>query len=264
MVNIKSPAEIEKMRIAGKMTAEVLQALNSIMEPGISTMDINQFCEDYIVNKLKAKPGSKGQYGYPYTVNTSLNHVICHGMPSATQFLKKGDIINVDITVIYEGYYGDSSKMYCIDKVPPHAERLVRVTRECLFKGIQVVKPGVRLGDIGNAIQTHANNHHYSVVKEYCGHGIGAKMHEDPQVMHYGTPGEGIMLREGMTFTIEPMINQGKAALKHLNKDGWDIAITKDRKLSAQWEHTLLVTSDGVEILTLREEEKPELESLLS
>lgn len=264
MANIKTPDEIEKMRTAGKMTAEVLQALNDIMAPGITTMDIDQFCEDYIVNTLKAKPGSKGQYGYPYTVNTSLNHVICHGMPSEKQHLKNGDIINVDITVIHDGYYGDSSKMFCIGKVPLHAERLVKVTRESMFKGIRMVKPGVSLGDIGHAIQTHAQQHHYSVVREYCGHGIGAKMHEDPQVMHYGVPGKGVVLQEGMTFTIEPMINQGKAAIKHLRKDNWDIAVTKDRKLSAQWEHTLLVTSNGVEILTLREEEKAELDDFMA
>ncbi|MCC5792716.1 MAG: type I methionyl aminopeptidase [Legionellaceae bacterium] len=264
MSMIKTAAEIEKMRIAGQYTARVLQALGAIMQAGISTMDIDAFCEDYIVNTLKATPGSKGQYGYPYCVNTSLNHVICHGMPSEKQILKSGDIVNVDITVIHDGFYGDSSKMFCIGKTPPHAERLVRVTRECLFKGIALIKPGRKLGDIGHAIQQHAHAHHYSVVREYCGHGIGAKMHEDPQVMHYGTPGEGLSLQEGMTFTIEPMINQGKAALKHLRKDGWDIAVTKDRKLSAQWEHTCLVTADGVEILTLREEEQAELASLLA
>lgn len=256
MSHIKNASEIEKMRVAGKMTAQVLQALNEIMVPGISTMDIDSFCENYIVNVLGAKPGSKGQYGYPYTVNTSVNHVICHGMPSENQILKKGDIINVDITVIHDGYYGDSSKMFCIGDVPKHAQRLVSVTRDCLFKGIQVVRPGATLGDIGYAIQSYAEKHHYSVVREYCGHGIGAQMHEDPQVMHYGQPGQGSTLEEGMTFTIEPMINQGKAALKHLRKNGWDIAITKDKKLSAQWEHTLLVTATGVEILTLREEEQ--------
>lgn len=264
MAIIKSPEAIEKMRIAGRMTGEVLQALNEIIQPGITTMDIERFCEDYIVNTLKATPGSKGQYGYPYCVNTSLNHVICHGMPSEKQVLKNGDIVNVDITVIHDGYFGDSSKMFCIGKTPLHAQRLVDVTRACLFEGIKIVKPGIHLGDIGHAIQTHAHKHRYSVVREYCGHGIGASMHEDPQVMHYGTPGKGSELQEGMTFTIEPMINQGKAALKHLKKDGWDVAITKDKKLSAQWEHTLLVTADGVDILTLREEEKDDLAQLLA
>ncbi|MDP3562283.1 MAG: type I methionyl aminopeptidase [Legionellaceae bacterium] len=256
MISIKTPEQIEKMRIAGRLTAQVLEAVSEIIEPGITTMAIDQFCEDYIRNTLKAIPGSKGQYGYPYSVNTSLNHVICHGMPSDKQVLKKGDIVNVDITVIYEGYYGDSSKMFCIGDVAAHAKRLVDVTQQCLYKGIAVVKPNATLGDIGHAIQSHATQNNYTVVREYCGHGIGQKMHEDPQVMHYGTPGTGLALQEGMTFTIEPMINQGRAEVKHLTKDGWDIAVTKDRKLSAQWEHTLLVTKTGVEILTLRKEEQ--------
>jgi methionyl aminopeptidase len=252
----KSPEQIEKMRIAGQLTAKVLEAVTEIIKPGITTMDIDTFCEDYIRHTLHAIPGSKGQYGYPYSVNTSLNHVICHGMPSAKQVLKSGDIVNVDITVIHDGYYGDSSKMFCVGTVASHAKRLVDVTQECLYKGIAVVKPGARLGDIGHAIQKHAVANNYSVVREYCGHGIGLKMHEDPQVMHYGTPGTGMVLQEGMTFTIEPMINQGRAEVTHLKKDGWSVALTKDRKLSAQWEHTLLVTAAGVEILTLREEEK--------
>ncbi len=256
MVTIKSPEQIEKMRIAGRLTAQVLEAVTEFIKPGMTTMQIDEFCERYIVDTLKAIPGSKGQYGYPYSVNTSLNHVICHGMPSIKQALKQGDIVNVDITVIHEGFYGDSSKMFCIGNTPLHAKRLVDVTQECLYQGIAVVKPGVTLGDIGHAIQQHAEKNHYSVVREYCGHGIGEKMHEDPQVMHYGKPGTGLVLQEGMTFTIEPMINQGKADVKHIEKDGWPIALTKDRKLSAQWEHTLLVTKTGVEILTLRAEEK--------
>jgi len=252
---IKSPEQIEKMRIAGRLTAQVLEAVTHIVQPGITTMDIETFCEDYIVNTLKATPGSKGQYGYPYCVNTSLNHVICHGMPSAKQVLKKGDIVNVDVTVKYEGYFGDSSKMFCIGAVASHAQRLVDVTQACLYKGIAIVKPGVTLGDIGSAIQMHAEANHYSVVREYCGHGIGVNMHEEPQVMHYGRSGMGMALKEGMTFTIEPMINQGLADVRHLEKDGWPIAITKDRKLSAQWEHTILVTPTGFDVLTLREEE---------
>ena len=256
MTFIKSPDQIEKMRIAGRLTAQVLEALSAIIQPGMTTMDIDTFCEDYIRNTLHAIPGSKGQYGYPYSVNTSLNHVICHGMPSVKQALKNGDIVNVDITVIHDGYYGDSSKMFCIGPVASHAQRLVDVTQECLYHGIRVVKPGATLGDIGHAIQTHAVKNNYSVVREYCGHGIGLKMHEDPQVMHYGKPGTGQVLEEGMTFTIEPMINQGRAEVTHLKKDGWSIALTKDRKLSAQWEHTLLVTSTGVDVLTLREEER--------
>lgn len=256
MITVKSPEQIEKMRVAGKLTAKVLEAVSEFIKPGVSTMEVDEFCERYIIDVLKAIPGSKGQYGYPYSVNTSLNHVICHGMPSATQWLKSGDIINVDVTVIAEGYYGDSSKMFCIGTVPAHAKRLVDVTQECLYKGIEVVKPDATLGDIGHAIQSHAEKNHYSVVREYCGHGIGQKMHEDPQVMHYGKPGTGPVIQEGMTFTIEPMINQGKPEVKHIEKDGWGIAITKDRKLSAQWEHTILVTSTGFEVLTLREEEK--------
>lgn len=256
MISIKTPEEIAHMRVAGRLTAKVLEAVTEIIKPGITTMDIDTFCEDYIRNTLKAIPGSKGQYGYPYSVNTSLNHVICHGMPSSKQILKKGDIVNVDITVISEGYYGDSSKMFCIGEVPAHAKRLVDVTLECLYKAIAVVKPNATLGDIGHAIQSHATQNNYSVVREYCGHGIGKKMHEDPQVMHYGTPGTGIALEEGMTFTIEPMINQGRAEVKHLTKDDWSIAVTKDRKLSAQWEHTILVTKEGFEVLTLREEER--------
>lgn len=256
MISIKTPEEIEKMRIAGRLTGEVLTAVGAIIKPGVTTMEINDFCDNYIVDTLKAIPGSKGQYGYPYAVNTSVNHVICHGMPSATQPLKKGDIVNVDITVIYEGYYGDSSKTFCIEPVASHAKRLVDITQECLYKGIETVKPGTTLGDIGHAIQSHAEKNNYSVVREYCGHGIGKQMHEEPQVMHYGKPGTGMKLEEGMTFTIEPMINQGTYDLKHIKKDGWTIAVTKDRKLSAQWEHTLLVTATGVEVLTMREEEK--------
>lgn len=264
MIKIKSEEEIEKMRYAGELTAKVLEAVTDFIKPGITTMAIDQFCERYIIDELKAIPGSKGQYGYPYTVNTSLNHVICHGMPSEKQVLKDGDIVNVDVTVIADGFYGDSSKMFCIGKTQAHAKRLVDITRECLYKGIQVVKPGATLGDIGHAIQAHAKKHHYTVVREYCGHGIGRQMHEEPQVLHYGIPGTGTTLKEGMTFTIEPMINQGRADVKHLKKDGWDIAVTKDRKLSAQWEHTLLVTKEGVEILTLREEEKDIIATLLS
>lgn len=255
MITPKSTEDIEKMRVAGHLTAQVLEAVTKIIAPGITTMDIDTFCEDYIRNTLKAIPGSKGQYGYPYSVNTSLNHVICHGMPSDKQILKKGDILNVDITVIYEGFYGDSSKMFCIGEVPTHAQRLVTVTQQCLYRGIAVVKPKATIGDIGHAIQTHATQHHYSVVREYCGHGIGKKMHEEPQIAHYGTAGAGMVLEAGMTFTIEPMINQGRSEVKHLNKDGWPIAVTKDRKLSAQWEHTILVTETGYEILTLRQEE---------
>lgn len=255
MIKYKTPSQIEKMREVGRLTAMVLSTVSEYIKPGITTMDVDTFCERYIVEELNAKPGSKGQYGYPYTVNTSLNNVICHGMPSETSILKDGDIVNVDVTVIKDGFYGDSSKMFCIGKTSKHAKRLVDVTQACLYKGIAKVKPGATLGDIGHAIQSHAERNHYSVVREYCGHGIGQDMHEEPQVLHYGEPGQGIEIKEGMTFTIEPMINQGKADVKHIKKNGWLISLTKDRRLSAQWEHTLLVTADGVEILTLREEE---------
>lgn len=256
MITPKSPEEIIKMRRAGQLTARVLEAVSDFIKPGVTTMAIDRFCEDYIVNTLKAIPGSKGQYGYPYTVNTSVNQVICHGMPDDDQVLKKGDIVNVDITVIHEGYYGDSSKMFCIGEVPVHAKRLVDVTQQCLYNGILAVKPGATLGDIGHAIQSCAEKNSYSVVREYCGHGIGNKMHEEPQVVHYGKAGTGTKLIEGMTFTIEPMINQGKPDVKHVMKKGWSIAVTKDRSLSAQWEHTILVTATGFEVLTLREEER--------
>lgn len=262
MVAVKSPEQIEKMRVAGRLTAKVLEAVSEFIKPGITTMQVDEFCEHYIIDVLKATPGSKGQYGYPYSVNTSLNHVICHGMPSTNKILKNGDILNVDVTVISDGYYGDSSKMFCVGQVPAHAKRLVDVTQECLYKGILAVKPQATLGDIGHAIQQHAEKNNYSVVREYCGHGIGKKMHEEPQVMHYGKPGSGVILQEGMTFTIEPMINQGRAEVKHIEKDGWSIALTKDRKLSAQWEHTILVTKTGFDILTLREEEKAWLDTL--
>lgn len=255
MISIKTQEQIEIMRVAGRLTARVLEALSDVIQPGMTTMEVDQFCENYIRDTLGAIPGSKGQYGYPYSVNTSLNHVVCHGMPSDKQVLKKGDIVNVDVTVIHQGFYGDSSKMFCIGEVQPFAQRLVDVTQQCLYAGIAAVSPGATLGDIGHAIQSLATQHGYSIVREYCGHGIGQKMHEDPQVVHYGKPGQGEVLKPGMTFTIEPMINQGKAELKHLEKDGWRIAITKDRKLSAQWEHTVLVTPTGVEVLTLRDEE---------
>jgi methionyl aminopeptidase len=260
---IKTPEEIEKMRVAGRLTAQVLEAVASIVKPGVTTGEIDNFCERYIIDTLKATPGSKGQYGYPYTVNTSVNKIVCHGVPSSTQILNKGDIVNVDVTVIKDGYYGDSSKTFCVGPVAAHAQRLVDVTQQCLYEGIKKVKPDATLGDIGHAIQIYAEKHGYSVVREYCGHGIGKKMHEDPQILHYGTPGKGLKLQAGMTFTIEPMINQGKAAIKSITKDNWTIVMTADRRLSAQWEHTILVTETGFEILTLRDEEKEILNSLI-
>ncbi|MFT5692559.1 MAG: methionyl aminopeptidase [Oceanicoccus sp.] len=254
MIIIKDQRAIEAMRIAGRLTGQVLTAVTDIIRPGISTADIDAFCEDYIINTLAARPASKGQYGYLYSVNTSPNHVICHGMPSPSEFLKKGDIVNVDVTVEKGGYIGDSSKMFCVGAVSDHARRLVDVTQQALYKSIRQVKPGATLGDIGHAIQQFAESNHYSVVQEFCGHGIGQKMHEDPQVLHYGRAGTGVKLLPGMIFTIEPMLNQGTRHIKQ-HKDGWTVT-TKDKRLSAQWEHTILVTESGFEILTLREDEE--------
>lgn len=249
---IKTPEEIEKMRIAGKLAAQVLEMIGEHVQPGITTDELNTLCHDYIVNTLDAIPAPLNYRGFPKSICTSVNHVICHGIPGPKK-LKKGDIINIDVTVIKDGYHGDTSKMFFIGKPSILAERLVRVTQECLYRAIKLVKPGATLGDIGAVIQEHAEKHHYSVVHEYCGHGIGAVFHEDPQVLHYGTAGTGDVLEAGMTFTIEPMINAGKRHVKLL-PDEWTV-ITKDRSLSAQWEHTLLVTQDGVEILTLRDDE---------
>lgn len=244
--------KIDKMRAAGKATAAILDAVSEQVRPGITTLELDSFCEDYIINTLGCIPGSKGQYDYPFSINTSVNHVVCHGMPNEKP-LTQGDIVNIDITVKKDGYYGDSSKMFCIGKVAPHAKRLVDLTQEALYRAIRIVKPGTTLGDIGHTIQSFAEKNHYSVVREYCGHGISTSMHEDPQVLHWGQPGTGVVLEPGMTFTIEPMINQGKRHVKLL-KDGWNV-VTKDRRLSAQWEHTILVTDDGYEVLTLRDEE---------
>lgn len=251
---LKSHSELALMRESGRLLALVFDFLNPFMKPGISTMDINNLVEDFIINKLHARPASKGQYDYPYALNTSVNDVVCHGMPSPTQLLKTGDIINVDITLEKNGFIADSSKMYLVGEVSPLAKRLVDNTYEAMWKGIRTVKPGATLGDIGHAIQQHIAPLGYSVVKEYCGHGIGRQMHEEPQILHHGKPNSGVVLREGMTFTIEPMINQGEAKVK-LKRDGWTV-VTRDKKLSAQWEHTIAVTADGFEVLTLRAEEK--------
>ncbi|MBC8945463.1 type I methionyl aminopeptidase [Xenorhabdus indica] len=250
---IKNAEEIKRMEIAGRLTGQVLEAVRPIITPGITTLEIDAFCHDYIVNTLGATPGSLGQYGFPHTANISVNHVVCHGWPSDKR-LKNGDIVNVDVTVKKDGYYGDSSVTFCVGEVASHAKRLVDVTQECLYKAIKIVKPGITLGDVGQTIQQHAESNNYSVVREYCGHGIGSNMHEEPQVLHYGRAGEGVVLEEGMTFTIEPMINQGKKEIK-LHKDGWTVT-TKDRRLSAQFEHTVLVTHNGFKVLTLRDEER--------
>ncbi|WP_203142907.1 type I methionyl aminopeptidase [Marinobacter mangrovi] len=253
-INLKSAEELSVMRESGRLLATVFDYLDGFIEAGISTMEINDLAERYIVDQLHARPASKGQYGYQYVLNSSVNRVVCHGVPSSTQTLKSGDIINVDITLEKGGFIADSSKMYMIGTVTPVAKRLVDKTYEAMWEGIRRVKPGSTLGDVGHAIQSHAHKHGYSVVREYCGHGIGREMHEEPQVLHYGQPGKGLVLQEGMVFTIEPMINQGKAKVK-LKKDGWTV-VTSDKKLSAQWEHTIAVTSDGYEVLTLRAEER--------
>ena len=253
-VTIKTPEEIEKMRIAGRMAAEVLEMIGDYVKPGISTAELDKLCHDHITQEQNAIPACLGYRGFPKSICTSVNQVVCHGIPSEKKKLKSGDIINIDVTVIYEGYHGDTSKMYYVGEATSHAERLVNITQECLYKGIALVKPGRRLGDIGYTIQQHAEANYYSVVKEYCGHGIGRTFHEEPQVLHYGRPGTGMVLEEGMCFTIEPMINAGKPHTK-LKGDGWTVE-TRDGRLSAQWEHTLLVTRSGVEVLTARQEER--------
>jgi methionyl aminopeptidase len=252
-IKIKTPEEIEKMRTACRLAAEVLEMIAPYVEPGITTNELDRICHDYIVNVQQAIPAPLNYHGFPKSICTSVNQVVCHGIPSDKK-LKNGDIVNIDITVIKDGYHGDTSKMFYVGTVAPHARRLCEVTRECLFKGIELVRPGAHLGDIGEVIQNHAESNHYSVVREYCGHGIGAEFHEDPQVLHYGQAGSGDELQAGMIFTIEPMINAGKRHVKLNKRDGWTVE-TADRRLSAQWEHTILVTADGHEILTLRQEE---------
>jgi len=252
-ITIKNPDELKLMRESGRLLALVFAMLDDYVCAGISTMDIDRKVEDYIVNTLKARPASKGQYGYAYTLNSSVDDVVCHGVPSEQQILKSGNIVNLDITLEKNGFIADSSKMYAIGDVTPIASKLVQTTYEAMWQGIKLVKPGIDLRDIGCAIQKHAQSHGYSVVREYCGHGIGREMHEDPQVLHYIHPSMGVILKEGITFTIEPMINQGSHKIK-TKKDGWTV-VTRDKKLSAQWEHTIAVTHDGYEVLTLREGE---------
>jgi methionyl aminopeptidase len=251
-VLIKTPAEIEKMRIAGRLAAEVLEMLEPYVAAGITTDELDQICHDYIVNTQKAIPAPLNYKGFPKSICTSVNHQICHGIPGP-KILKQGDIVNIDITVIKDGFHGDTSKMFLIGETSIRAKRLVAITQEAMYLGIEQIKPGARLGDIGHAIQRHAESNSYSVVQEFCGHGIGRNFHEEPQVLHYGQPGQGLDIREGMIFTVEPMINLGKRHLRIL-PDGWT-AVTRDHSLSAQWEHTILVTADGYEILTLRREE---------
>jgi methionyl aminopeptidase len=249
---IKTESEIEKMRIAGKLAADVLEIIAPYVVPGVTTDELNKICHDYIVDVQKAIPAPLNYHGFPKSICTSINQQVCHGIPSEKK-LKSGDIVNIDITIIKDDYHGDTSKMFCVGDVSPHAKRLIKITQEAMFLGIEQVKPGATLGDIGHAIQKYAEANRYSVVREFCGHGIGKKFHEEPQVLHYGRAGEGEVLEAGMILTIEPMINLGKRHVKVL-ADGWT-AVTKDRSLSAQWEHTILVTNDGFEILTLRQEE---------
>jgi methionyl aminopeptidase len=252
-ITIKTPEDIEKMRIAGRLAAEVLEMIEEHVKPGVTTEELDRICHDYIVNVQGTIPAPLNYKGFPKSICTSINHVICHGIPGPKK-LKTGDIVNIDITVIKDEFHGDTSKMFLVGKPSILAERLARITQECLYIGIKQVKPGNHFGDIGAAIQKHAEKNHFSVVREFCGHGIGKIFHEPPNVLHYGKPNTEAEIKEGMCFTIEPMINAGKAGMKML-PDGWT-AITKDRSLSAQWEHTLAVTHDGVEILTLRKEEE--------
>ena len=241
------------MRKAGKLAAEVLEMIGSHVKPGISTGELDEICHDFIINEQLATPANIGYRGFEKTLCTSINQVICHGIPDKNRILKSGDIMNIDVTVIKDGWHGDTSKMFLIGKVQPHNQRLVRITQECLYEGIKAVKPGGKLGDIGAAIQNHAEKNHYSVVEEYCGHGIGKVYHDEPQILHYGEAGSGQDIIEGMCFTIEPMINLGTKFTKILS-DGWTVE-TRDGKNSAQWEHTIYVGNDGAEILTLRSEE---------
>ncbi|MBC3833295.1 type I methionyl aminopeptidase [Undibacterium amnicola] len=251
---IKQADEIALMAEAGKLLAQVFTHLDQCHLIGMSTMQVNDLVDHYITHDLQARPASKGQYGYAYALNSSRNQVVCHGVPSPTEILQNGDIVNFDITLEKHGFIADSSKTYLVGEVAPAAKRLVQVTYEALWKGIKTVRPGARLGDIGFAIESHARKHGYTVVREYCGHGIGREMHEAPEVLHWGKPRTGLTLREGMVFTIEPMINQGKAAVD-TEDDGWSV-VTVDGKLSAQFEHTVAVTKDGVRVLTLRSDEK--------
>lgn len=252
---IKTPAEIEKMRVAGRLAAEVLEMIESHVQVGMTTNELNQICHNYIVNIQKAIPAPLNYHGFPKSICTSVNQVVCHGIPNE-KALKKGDLLNIDVTVIKDGFHGDTSKTFIVGGEPSIlAKRLSTVTYECMWLGIKTVKPNATLGDIGHVIQTHAEKQGFSVVREYCGHGIGRVFHEDDiQVLHYGFPNSGLTLKAGMIFTIEPMINAGQRHIKLLN-DGWTV-VTKDRSLSAQWEHTVLVTPTGYEVLTLRNEER--------
>ena len=247
-VSIKSLEEQERMRTAGRLAAEVLDMIARHVVPGVTTEELDRLCHEYIVNVQKAIPANVNYKGYPKTLCTSVNHVVCHGIPG-DRVLKGGDILNIDVTVIKDGFHGDTSRMYFVGKPSVQAQRLTEVCFEAMWRGIRKVRPGARLGDIGHAIQTYVEAQNFSVVREYCGHGIGRVYHEDPQVLHYGEPDTGIELKPGMTFTVEPMVNAGRRHVRLL-PDGWTV-VTKDHSLSAQWEHTVLVTASGHEVLTL-------------
>jgi methionyl aminopeptidase len=247
-VSVKTPEQIEKMRIAGRLAAEVLEVVAPHVKPGVTTEELDDNCREHIVKVQQAVPANVGYKGFPKTICTSVNHVICHGIPSHGKILKDGDIVNIDVTVIKDGWHGDTSRMYYVGKPDVRAQRLCTVTFEAMMIGIEQVRPGATLGDIGHAIQRHVEGNGFSVVREYCGHGIGTIYHEDPQVLHYGQRGTGLRLQEGMTFTVEPMVNAGKPHTRLL-PDGWTV-VTKDHSLSAQWEHTVAVTAHGFEILT--------------
>jgi methionyl aminopeptidase len=247
-VTIKTTDEQDKMRVAGRLAADVLDMIGAHIVPGVTTDELDRICHEFIVERQDAVPAPLNYRGFPKSICTSVNHVVCHGIPSDRK-LKSGDIVNVDITVIKDGFHGDTSRMFTVGEAPVLGKRLIDVCRESMWAGIRLIRPGTTLGDIGHAVQTHAEGNRFTIVREYCGHGIGRIFHEDPQVLHYGTPGTGLELKPGMAFTVEPMINAGKRHVRLL-ADGWTV-VTKDHSLSAQWEHTCLVTETGVEVLTL-------------
>lgn len=254
-VNIKTQEEIERMRVAGRLASEVLDYIAPHVKPNVTTEELDALCHDYMLKVQKTIPAPlnyapPGYRPFPKSICTSVNHVVCHGIPGSKR-LKGGDVVNIDVTVIKDGFHGDTSRMFYVGEPSIQARRLAEVTFDCMWYGIRAVKPGAYLGDIGHVVQAHAERHGFSVVREFCGHGIGRKFHEEPQVLHYGRPGTGLKLQPGMIFTIEPMINAGKPGIRQLG-DGWTV-VTKDHSLSAQWEHTVLVTDDGFEVLTLSE-----------
>ena len=246
---IKNSEEIQKMREAGRLASKTLEMISEFVAPGISTGKLDEICHRYITEDLECIPAPLNYKGFPKSICTSINQVVCHGIPSESKILKDGDILNIDVTVIKDGFHGDTSKMFMVGSEKPHAKKLINITQECMYEAIKIVKPGARLGDIGYKIQSIAESNHYSVVRDYCGHGIGRVFHEDPQILHYGVPNTGLTLKEGMCFTIEPMINIGSYKTKLSKKDGWTVE-TIDGRLSAQWEHTIVVTENGSEILT--------------